>query len=307
MHGGQRVYRLKFTATISLLLLAGMVGAQADDSSVPAPPEVPLVKKSFEQLSERNVTRTGERALKIKGVTWEHSETEHFIFHTETGFLVPQLANAAEGFYQSIKTDLGVTEDAFQRKSHVYVFLNDEAWRTFASQVHLEEWTGGFCNGRELFLRTRAAFKFQGTTLPHEMTHLVIHRFMAGDLPLWLNEGFAEFESSRLYRAYLKQRQYRPRLMSPPVSKDRYISVNALAGAVDYPREKEDVTAFYAEAQRLVIFLHEQGGGTAPLVQFMKRQSEGRNFETALREVYPEKLDDLEAFEKTFQLFATAH
>jgi hypothetical protein len=305
MHRDASVYRLKSTATISLLLLAGIARAQTDDSSVSVPPEVPLVKKSFEQLSERNVTRTGERALKIKGVTWEHSETEHFIFHTETGFLVPQLANASEGFYKSIKKDLGVTEDAFQRKSHVYVFLDDAAWRTFAAQVSLEEWTGGFCNGRELFLQTRPHFKFQGTTLPHEMTHLVIHRFLAGDLPLCLNEGFAEFESTRLYRAYLKDRQYRLRLLSPPVSKDRYISVSALTGAVDYPREKEDVTAFYNEAQRLVIFLHEQGGGTAPLVQFLKRQSEGRNFETALREIYGEKFDNLEAFEKKFQPFAT--
>jgi hypothetical protein len=303
---GKRGYGLKFAATISLLLLAGIARAQTDDSSVPVPPEVPLVKKSFEQLSERNVTRTGDRALKIKGVTWEHSETEHFIFHTETGFLVPQLANASEGFYKSIKTDLAVPEDNYERKSHVYMFLNDAAWRTFASQVNLEEWTGGFCNGRELFLHTRPAVKFQGTVLPHEMTHLVIHRFMAGDLPLWLNEGFAEFESARLNRASLKQHQLRPRLMSPPVSKDRYISLNALTGAVDYPREKEDVTAFYAEAQRLVIFLHEQGGGTAPLVQFMKRQSEGRTFESALREVYSEKFDDLDAFEKKFQPFATA-
>ena len=290
---------------IGLLLVAGTMAAQTNDSDESDSPEVPLVKKSFEQLSERNVTHTGERALHAKDVTWEHSETEHFIFHTETGFLVPQLAYAAEGFYRSIRNDLGVTEDSYQRKSHIYVFLNDVAWRTFASQVHLDEWTGGFCNGRELFLKTRPHFKFQGTTMPHEMTHLVIHRFMAGDLPLWLNEGFAEFESTRLYRAYLKQRQYRMSVLSPPVNKDSYIPLNTLTGAVDYPRTEDEVKAFYNESHRLVIYLHQQGGGTAALVQFMKRQSEGRTFESALREVYGEKFDDLEALEKKFQPFAT--
>jgi hypothetical protein len=297
---------MRMTAIMTAVgLLAGFCRAETADSSVPAPLDVPLVKKPFEQVSERNVSRTGDRALKMKTVSWEHSESEHFIFHTETGFSIPQLANAAEGFYRSIKIDLGITQDSFQRKSHVYVFLGDDVWKSFASNVHLDAWTGGFCNGRELFLHTRPNFRFQGTTLPHELTHLALYRFVGGDIPLWLNEGFAEFESGRLYRTYVKRRQYRTHGLSDALAKDHYIPLDSLTRAVDYPSTKETVTAFYSESERLMNYLCEEGGGVPPLLKFMKRQSEGRTFETAMNEVYGTRFKDLETFEKKFLVYAT--
>ena len=103
------------------------------------------------------------------------------MFHTESGFAVPQLAGATEEFYANIKKDLGIDEDTFQRKSHIYVFLNEAAWKEFAGHNHLDVWTGGICNGRELFLQSRAHYSFQGTTLTHELTHLTLYRFVGGD------------------------------------------------------------------------------------------------------------------------------
>ena len=274
-----------------------------DDAPSAAPYH--LKKVSFEELSDRNLSRQGETALKLSGVKWEHSETDHFIFHTEAGFSVPQLAGSAEWSYAGIKNDLGITEDVFERKCHVYVFLNAETWRSFVSSGKLEPWTGGWCTGRELFFHSRPNFKFQGTTLPHEMTHLVLYRFVGGDIPLWLNEGLAEFEGIRLYRTYLKLRGYGLNNVRDHVNRDQYIPLHDLSGAVDYPRTTDDVVTFYTESERLISFLYYQNGGIGPLVRFLKLQSQGSQFDSAWREIYSSKYSDQQAFENKFIAYVT--
>ena len=78
-------------------VIAGGVpaAAQSNDDFLP-PGEYHLKVLPFAELSERSVSRQGDLALNLKAVKWEHSESDHFIFHSETGFSVPQLAVSAE-------------------------------------------------------------------------------------------------------------------------------------------------------------------------------------------------------------------
>ena len=259
----------------------------------------------FEDLSDRNVSRQGDTALHLKGVTWEHSESDHFIFHTETGFSAPQLAATAEWSYAAIKRDLQIAQDLFERKCHVYVFLNHNAWREFVGEGKMEPWTGGWCTGRELFFWSRPNFKFQGTTLPHELTHLVLHRFVSGDIPLWLNEGIAEFEGIRLYRNYLKTRGYMLTNVRDHLDRAKTIPLSDLTSAVDYPRTTGEVEAFYTESELLINFLYYQHGGPGPLMKFLKLQGDGARFDSAWREIYRSQYSDLPAFEKKFLAYLT--
>ena len=291
-------------AWLAAIVLCVAPAARADDDAPSAGP-YHLRKAAFEELGDRNVSRQGESALKLAAVKWEHSETDHFVFHTETGFAVPQLAGAAEWSYAEIKQDLEITQDLFERKCHVFVFLNEQTWREFVSSGKLEPWTGGWCTGRELFFWSRPHFKFQGTTLPHEMTHLVLYRFVGGDIPLWLNEGLAEFEGVRLYRTYLKTRGYTLTNVRDHLDRDQYLPLHDLTGAVDYPKTKDEVVAFYTESQRLISFLHYQHGGITPLIRFLKLQSQGSRFDSAWREVYISKYSDQQAFENKFIAYLT--
>ena len=287
-------------------VIAGGVPAAAHSNDDFLPPgQYHLKVLPFAELSERSVSRQGDTALNLKAVKWEHSESDHFIFHTETGFSVPQLAVSAEWSYGEIKKDLGITQDSFERKCHVYVFLNQQVWRGFVGEGKMEPWTGGWCTGRELFFWSRPHFKFQGTTLPHEMTHLTLHRFVGGDTPLWLNEGFAEFEGIRLYRTFLRLRGYGVKNLAGHLDRDRYIPLKSLTSAVDYPGTQDEVTAFYTESERLVNFLYYQHGGMGPLVKFIKLQSDGARFDSAWREVYSSKYTDQQAFEDKFVAFLT--
>ena len=292
--------------TTELLSIAAIVvvcefTATAQDSAANYQP------KTFEQLSERTVSRMGDQALKMKSVKWQHGESDHFIFHAEAGFSIPQLAGATEGYYESIKRDLDIRQDTYQRKSHIYVFESEEAWREFARTTKLDAWTGGVCTGRELFFQARTHFKFQGNTLPHELTHLTLYRFVGGDIPLWLNEGFAEFEATRLYRAYLKARNYQLKGLSARLPKEQFIPLARLTSAIDYPARDEEVKAFYTQSERLVSFLYYNCGGITPLMKFIKVQSQGLTFEAACRDVYADigKWTDANRFENRFITFAT--
>jgi hypothetical protein len=259
----------------------------------------------FAELSERHVSRQGDAALNLAGVQWQHSESDHFIFHTETGFAVTQLVGVAEWSYGAIKKDLEVAQDSFERKCHVYVFLNEPVWHEFVRIGKRDAWTGGWCTGRELFFQSRPHFKFQGTTLPHEITHLVLHRFVGGDIPLWLNEGFAEFEGIRLCRLYLKLRRQTLVSVRDHLERDQYVALKDLTATVDYPKERNDVEFFYTESERLVRFLYDQHGGMTPLIKFLKLQSQGSRFESAWREVYGAKYGDASAFEEQFIKYVT--
>ena len=297
-----------------LAVLAGFIGpvllgvpasAQTNDDDAVPPGVYHLKILPFDELSEKSVSRQGDAALNLKTVQWQHSESEHFIFHTETGFSVPQLSAWAEWSYALIKQDIGVTADSYERKCHIYVFLNQQAWHDFVGVGKMEEWTGGWCTGRELFFASRPHFKFQGPTLPHEMTHLVLHRFIAGDIPLWLNEGFAEFEGVRLYRNYLKARGYALGNITDHLARDEYIPLSELTSAVDYPRTRDQVVDFYNESRLLVTFLYYQHGGMNPLLKFIKLSGDGSRFDSAWQDVYSSKYSGLDAFETKFIAYVT--
>ena len=289
---------------LAAIICCAHAGA-GDEEVIPAPRQYNLKVVPFGELSERHVSRQGDAALKIEAVKWEHSESDHFIFHTETGFLVTQLVSAAEWSYAGIKKDLGITQDSFERKCHLYVFLNEQAWREFVGTGKMDAWTGGWCTGRELFFQSRPHFRFQGTTLPHELTHLVLYRFVGGDIPLWLNEGLAEFEGIRLYRTYLRIRNYTLVNVQDQLNRDQYIPLKDLTSAIDYPKTKDEVTSFYVESQMLIGFLYYEHGGMQPLLRFIKRQSEGARFDSAWREVYSGKYPDRETFEDKFIAYLT--
>lgn len=298
--------RIRALTSLMSSVILGVLATARGQEDAPPPGQYRFKTLPLEELSDRNVSRLGDQALNLKEIKWEHGESDHFVFHTETGFMPIQLAAVAEWSYAEIKKDLEISQDLFERKGHIYVFLNEPVWHDFVGHGKLEPWTGGWCTGRELFFQSRPHFRFQGTTLPHEMTHLVLHRFLKGDIPLWLNEGFAEFEGIRLYRTYLRIRNYTLTNIQDQLDRDHYIPLKDLTSAVDYPKIRDEVTAFYVESQMLIGFLNYQHGGMPPLLRFIKRQSEGARFDFAWQEVYGDKYPDQEAFEKKFITYLTS-
>ncbi len=249
----------------------------------------------------RALTRNAVDALDIPGIEWKHGETPHFVFHFEQRWMAERAAAEAETYYNLIKGDLKVTDDTWEVKGHIFLFEAKEKWKSFIEKTGVDRWSGGVCMGNEIFLLSPpAANPFTGGVLPHEMTHLIVNRFVRGRLPVWLNEGVAEQQGRKHFAGYTRPKGY-SFLPSPNVvSEANYMPLEELTQASDYPSDPSKVTNFYRESVRLVQFLIEDHS-KQDFLQFMQEMADGKTFAHALDRVYGNIYPNLEAFETKFK------
>ena len=181
--------------------------------------------------------------------------------------------------------------------------LDPEDWAAFQKRGSLDPWTGGIHAGGSLFIQRNPQFKFKDNTLGHEITHLVVDRFFGSGVPLWLNEGYAEYASARCYAAFNRARGYLSRPKSRSVPEGMYIPVAQLTGMMSYPQDVAQVPVFYGESERLVRFLSaaDKRGFNA----FFEAISKGNRMETALSKGFGSRFMNLDALDHEFKVYAT--
>ena len=267
-----------------------------------APVDEPLVVKPFAELSDHSLSQLGAKALGIRTTEWKHAETQNFIYHFRQDSIVGPVASEAEFYYRVIAHELEKDTTQWERKGHIYIFEDEEEWHQFQAVGGLEPWTGGIHSQGELFIPRYAKNRFKGNTLAHELTHLIVFRFFGSGVPLWLNEGLAEYTATRWYASYWRARGYNARPHSHAVSPDSYIPVSELANLVTYPTETEKVITFYAESERLVRFL--SATDKHKFTEFLESMGKGARIETALDRSYGTHFFDLDALDKEFKPYA---
>ena len=186
---------------------------------------------------------------------WQHLQTAHFVLHHDQKMFAAKVARLGEQFYAAISADLPNLADRVSlARSHVFVFRDPRDWqRIVAGTPGMESWTASFVRGQVMYLQeTGTAVADKMETLAHEMTHLVFNRFLPVRLPLWLNEGLAEYYGEFAYRAakgmgQSKGNAFRPLRQWTPFAE--------LLAATAYPADPEDVSRFYATSKYLVGYL----------------------------------------------------
>ncbi|MEI9892620.1 MAG: hypothetical protein WDN28_01540 [Chthoniobacter sp.] len=151
---------------------------------------------------------------------WKHAETANFVYHFFHGFIAAPVSVEAEFYYRVISKDLEKDTTQWERKSHIFIFETDADWKEFQKKGALDPWTGGIHSQGSLFIQRKSGAEIKGSTLGHEVTHLVIERFFGSGVPLWLNEGYAEYSASRCYADFNRARGYAARPTSHPVPND---------------------------------------------------------------------------------------
>jgi hypothetical protein len=262
-----------------------------------------LKEVPFQNLSDRGLTPLGQAAMSIHPADWKHAETTNFIYHFFHGFIAAPVSVEAEFYYRVISKDLEKDTTQWERKSHIFIFETDADWKEFQKKGALDPWTGGIHSQGSLFIQRNPERKFKGSTLGHEVTHLVIERFFGAGVPLWLNEGYAEYSASRCYAAFNRARGYLARPTARPVPADLYIPAAQLVSMVTYPKEETQVGVFYNESQRLVRFLsHADKHG---FEVFLEAMSKGNRFETALNKGFAARFINTDTLDREFKTYAT--
>lgn len=262
-----------------------------------------LHEVKLSELTDSNISPLGKQALSIEPDQWKHAETKNFVYHFFHGFVATPVSVEAEFYYRVISKELGKDTTQWERKSHIYIFEKPEDWAEFQKKAALEPWTGGIHSGGDLFIQRNPEYKFKGRTLGHETTHLVIYRFFGNGVPLWLNEGYAEYASIKGFAAYNRARGYDAKPTSQVVDAASYIPVASLTSMQEYPTDVKQVAVFYVESERLVRFLSAEGPDKFAV--FMEAMSHGNKFDTALSKAYGSRFFDTAALEQEFKTYAT--
>jgi hypothetical protein len=260
--------------------------------------DTPLVEKPWEQITDKQLFEHGKTALGQNPAKWHHGETEHFVIHFHKRIDAQKVARQAEFYYDQVKKDLQVEKDRFDRKSHIFLFERDEEWRQFVAEAKLMEWSAGVAYRSELyFLSRQGSGDFAAGTLAHEMTHCIFYRFVPKRIPMWLNEGFAEFESGNAYAKFKgigggNRGSGRRGAADFPLEK--------LLATKEYPKDRQEVHEFYRTSERLVRFLMTKLDRNR-FVPLVMKIADGASLESAVLEIHADKFKSFDEFVKRYE------
>jgi len=262
-----------------------------------------LPEVEFSALSQMDRNPLSTKALAIRPPDWKHGETEHFIYHFIHSYVATPISVEAEFHFRVIAKELGLeTLPGASEKSHIYIFEQAEDWKAFQVNARLEPWTGGIHSRGSLFIVRDPAYRFANNSLGHEIAHLVLFRVYQRVLPLWLEEGFAEYVSRVTRASYQRARNYIARPRSEPISSDRLIPLSQLTALTDYPARGQ-IDTFYVESERLVRFL--VATDPAAFRAFLDAIAQGEAFDTALARNYAGRFVNVAALDKEFHPYAS--
>lgn len=189
------------------------------------------------------------------GHAWHHLRTDHFVVHYDKKIFAAKVARLAESFYSYISADLppGTVDRMGERLSHIFVFADPRDWKTvMGGTAGLSTLTVSFVRGQAMYLQEWGdSTNDKMSVLAHEMTHLVMNRFLAVRLPLWLNEGIAEYYGELAFRAVRGMGWSKSKLFPPTQS---LLPLEFVFGRETYPPDNI-VLRFYRTSKYLIAFL----------------------------------------------------
>ena len=285
-----------------LCVLWAIFAAAHSRAAVPgkdAPGLNALPEVEFSQLSQQDPGAFGVKALAIHPADWKHGETAHFIYHYQKNYVATAVSVEAEFHFRVIEKVLA-RDLRWMEKAHIYIFERPADWESFQTAGRLEPWTGGIQSGGSLFIVRNPAFKFTDNSLGHEVAHLVLRRLFGDGVPLWLNEGFAQFVSKNAHASYQRARGYLAKPRSEAVAEGNFFPLARLT-TMAYP-PAEQVETFYNESERLVRFL--VAADRDKFLELMELSAKGESFAKALSICYGGKFAGLEAMENEFRMYA---
>jgi len=285
---------------ISVFCAAGFSLFSANQSNATPPPiGAPMRQVSWDQLSNRDISSRGAEALAMNPHNWFHGETEDFIIHYRTFSDALQIAREIEFDLWYVARTLGATKEQYARKSHVYLFRDDNEWQRFVGQVrHHESWAHSFADGDDLFLNVHGTGNgFESDTLAHETAHAVVSRIYGNRRwPLWLNEGFAEYMAGACasVRRGLAPGAY------PRALPDASMTATEVIAVTKYPDDSSSVIDLYQSATKLVRYLFTKYPAEL-FPRFVDRLLSGAPAPAALADAYGAEFRDMDAFDKRFK------
>lgn len=231
--------------------------------------------------------------LSLAGEPKEVFERQHFVIYHNDRIFANDISWKAEGHYKSIIMHLGVQSfRPWEGKEKCPIYLFDTR-DDYIKYTGAPVWSAGIAQMKPLQLSIfKGASDLKTTTLPHEITHLVLFKFFEKEPPLWLTEGLAQFEEEASGKTFHK------RALKDLISEGGYIKIKDIFSLQGVP--EDHIGLFYLESLSIVEFLI-RGHLRGLFGKFLDEIKKGRSAEDALKSVYQWKYaKGAEDFEKAW-------
>jgi hypothetical protein len=226
---------------------------------------------------------------------WKEEKGDHFIvYYKEDAAFAKDAERQAEVYYNRIADDLGYPRYSnfwqWDNRVKIYVHPTEEE---FQHATGRPGWTKGVAYYDTKSIVTYAWSEgFLDALLPHEITHLIFRDFVGfkGEIPLWLDEGVAQWQET-------KKREAAREIAFYLVRSGKHYPLRELAGMdVRFSQDDETVQYFYMQSVSLVDYLIRKHG-TSGFTVFCRALRDGKSLDAALKSAYPHSLPDLETLE----------
>ncbi len=230
--------------------------------------------------------------------TWQNLKETHFIVFYESKFdkdFAQLILQKAEDYYRKIGRQIGFTRYSefwtWEERVKIILFAQQSS---FLENTGQPQWSKGYVHRERRFFKTRMIVTFRqeqdflDASLPHEISHLILHDFIPQEeaIPLWFDEGIAQLQEK--YKSQIANQ-----MMRLLVKRGQYIRFPDLHNWD--PQNEDDpqkIKIFYSQSLSAIEFLIKTYGSEA-LGKFCRNLRDGKTFEQALRSAYPTQLETL--------------
>jgi len=223
-------------------------------------------KRTFEFIQQGGADRSQRTQAILTEGTWLSEDTLNFITYyqnEETKAFAEALANAAEFYFEKIKTDLGLEiYFAFQERIELLIIEKDSQWKAAtAEDLRLGNTTSLSSHFfKEIFLSLAADETEIVTMLAHEIARLVTREFALQTfskrhiVPFWLIEGIAGFEGP------IQSLDLPPDTVCDAIRKNYLVKLDRLLVLQEYPQAELEQKLFEEEARSIITFISKHYG-----------------------------------------------
>jgi tetratricopeptide (TPR) repeat protein len=222
---------------------------------------------------------------------FETKETGNFKIKfagTQNQDLADDVARVLQDAYQQVGRDFNLFPDA-----EIPVIIYP---RSGMEQLdYFPDWAAGVYDGKIRFGEDLWKHKFyMKAVLYHEYTHVLVYISGGRNVPLWLNEGLAEYEARQFKRPSM--RSFRKKLLFKAAQKKALFRLDQLTGvnlSIMSRISPRMITLLYTQSESFMTFLIERYS-ISDMMNILVRLSKGTPVRKAVPEVLGENLAVIE-------------
>lgn len=224
---------------------------------LPAAAEYRVV--SWRELADRDLSPLGRVVMRGNTRAWTHAESDRFIFHTAKESLLGRVAHEADWCFDEIGRRLDLSEPP--QRARFFIFDSVSEWQQYIQASARGRASVAAHVGREVYIRRAPEDRTQFVDLAHELVHLRLWQEYGSGIPLWLDEGLAEYVGWQVAAAYyLRHRELRLYRDFERIAEEQWLPWDLFFALRYYPEDAERNRVFYRQSYQLVRYLNDRIG-----------------------------------------------